>query len=1113
MNLFRKNARRCGWTVACCLALLLSVANTRGQIQIQDGNPLTCTHATGTSINQPFTVTTGANVLVVILADKGVSLPEPATLAWHGQTLVRDVQTAYTSANGYPRSVAIYHLFNPVAGTANISGTLATGVSDTWVTACSLNGADTAVAPLIGGANSGSSSMGLANLDINLSGVASGSWAAVGSEFANLGLVAITGTGGAATLAADVNDATTTVTAGYVAGLSAGVVNLAEGFDPNPGVGPQKSNFAVAVFSPPVPHPVNPLAVFGIKFLGNTTDYLTGSAGVVPVPGWNNLADATFTSGIIRSSDGSVSVTLNRSGPGAANTWNSGAIPDSGNSSLMDGYQDAGQNAPATNVLSRLTAPAYDVYLYTGGDVARPSSGTDWLPNYTVNGTVWYAATLKGYDAILKAIPAVPTTQNTNTYPTNLTAGTYLKISHVVPVSGAITISANSDNLTYRSPLNGIEIVALGNAPQIMSQPAPHRFYTGGVAQFSVQAEGVGPLAYQWRQNGVNLNDGGNISGSQTASLTISNLALTAAGNYDVEITNSYGSVTSLVANLNVVVETQADASFEAWLAAYLVTTNASQTYIVNNLTDRNFSFMWQQAYMIWMTEDTYNRTQSPDQKQLINNLLNTFTWQNMSDLTWDGWDDDLEWGIIALVRGYQITGNVAALNSAVFNWDAVMNRGWDTVFGGGIWETTAKDYTSSKVVLCNCPQIIAGMTLYQITGQTNYFTTCESIYAWVRANMFVATPAQATNGMNQGQVNEGVQYANTNNTGEELKPSNNSYNSGLFAMAASTLYQVTGGTQYLADAILAANQKINNEPIANEDHVANGDFGAEQLIRGVVLIASQNQDNLWPAYWPWLQVQCTAAWDERRNDLNLTHNDWTTATPTGTNNLDSMESECAVLVQQISPTNIPGFVNCTNKLSGSIIGSSGSWENEGNTIAKAFDGNLSTFFDGPDASGDWVGLNFGTGAGNVIGQINYWPRIGFASRMLGGTFQGDHTANFSTPVTLFSITTVPSDNGSVSSAPITNQTAFQFVRYVGPANANCDVAELQFLSPNPPPPPIFLTNSWNGSQLMLNWPTGGLLLQATNLAGPWTTNAIAMPPFLITPTNQPQVFYRAIVP
>ena len=135
--------------------------------------------------------------------------------------------------------------------------------------------------------------------------------------------------------------------------------------------------------------PVSILQSFGIKFLGNTTDAVTGTAGVLPISGWNNIADATYTVGTIYSSDGTVSATLTRSGPGMANTWNSGAFSDGENDSLMDGYQDAGQNGgPATNVISGLAGSAYDVYLYTGGDVARPSSGTDYLPNYTINGII-----------------------------------------------------------------------------------------------------------------------------------------------------------------------------------------------------------------------------------------------------------------------------------------------------------------------------------------------------------------------------------------------------------------------------------------------------------------------------------------------------------------------------------------------------------------------------------------------------------------------------------------------------------------------------------------------------------------------------------------------------
>ncbi len=53
----------------------------------------------------------------------------------------------------------------------------------------------------------------------------------------------------------------------------------------------------------------------------------------------------------------------------------------------------------------------------------------------------------------------------------------------------------------------------------------------------------------------------------------------------------------------------------------------------------------------------------------------------------------------------------------------------------------------------------------------------------------------------------------------------------------------------------------------------------------------------------------------------------------------------------------------------------------------------------------------------------------------------------------------------------------------------------------------VALTNQWTGSSLRLTWPGNGKLLEATNLSGPWTTNATPSP-VTITP-DQPQKFYR----
>ncbi len=49
-------------------------------------------------------------------------------------------------------------------------------------------------------------------------------------------------------------------------------------------------------------------------------------------------------------------------------------------------------------------------------------------------------------------------------------------------------------------------------------------------------------------------------------------------------------------------------------------------------------------------------------------------------------------------------------------------------------------------------------------------------------------------------------------------------------------------------------------------------------------------------------------------------------------------------------------------------IGTSGSWDNLGNTGNLAFDGNDNTFFDGPDNSGDWTGVDLQQQA--IVSQI-----------------------------------------------------------------------------------------------------------------------------------------------
>ncbi len=129
--------------------------------------------------------------------------------------------------------------------------------------------------------------------------------------------------------------------------------------------------------------------------------------------------------------------------------------------------------------------------------------------------------------------------------------------------------------------------------------------------------------------------------------------------------------------------------------------------------------------------------------------------------------------------------------------------------------------------------------------------------------------------------------------------------------------------------------------------------------------------------------------------------------------------------------------------LKGTVIGTAGSYKNDGNTIAKAFDGNLSTFFDGPGATGNWAGLDLGSTY--KITSVEYSPRSGWASRMVGGIFQGSNSATFASGVTNLATITATPATGVFSTLPVTSTSAFRYLRYLSPANSYGDVAELEF--------------------------------------------------------------------
>ena len=114
------------------------------------------------------------------------------------------------------------------------------------------------------------------------------------------------------------------------------------------------------------------------------------------------------------------------------------------------------------------------------------------------------------------------------------------------------------------------------------------------------------------------------------------------------------------------------------------------------------------------------------------------------------------------------------------------------------------------------------------------------------------------------------------------------------------------------------------------------------------------------------------------------------------------------------------------------------------NTSENAFDGDLNTFFASWDRSYTWTGLDLGEA--HVITRVGWSPRndgLG-EQRVLLGVFEGANREDFMDALPLY---VIPEKGkiGTMSYADVPCSRGFRYVRYIGPADARCNIAELEF--------------------------------------------------------------------
>lgn len=371
-----------------------------------------------------------------------------------------------------------------------------------------------------------------------------------------------------------------------------------------------------------------------------------------------------------------------------------------------------------------------------------------------------------------------------------------------------------------------------------------------------------------------------------------------------------------------------ADLSFHYFNKAFLLHSGEGQdnyTYYRTNFTTKGWLYFWQQALVILMVEDRYEYRGDKSVASLITDLLDAFSVhetypdpskspypaeskvaqeRGLSDWTWNKYNDDLLWAGLAYVRGYLITGHQRFLDQAVWAWDLLYNRGWDSDLGGGIWWSTDKEEKSG---LSNNPAVCMASYLYDATGDEQYLEKAKEIYAWVRGTLRRA----------DGAVAEKIDADGT------VSNSYNVYNMGTFIEGAAALFRLTNNGNYKAEARKTIEYVMINHVDSKgimSRWKTDGTWQSE-FARGIAAHlkaspsdwgynAPHTSQKTRISYYKWLRANADAAWETRDRVNNITGCQWSVVTPTYPSAGATWECDAcasAVVMTNVVPELMPG--------------------------------------------------------------------------------------------------------------------------------------------------------------------------------------------------------------
>jgi predicted alpha-1,6-mannanase (GH76 family) len=258
-----------------------------------------------------------------------------------------------------------------------------------------------------------------------------------------------------------------------------------------------------------------------------------------------------------------------------------------------------------------------------------------------------------------------------------------------------------------------------------------------------------------------------------------------------------------------------ADSSTNALVTGYW---DASGSYFnENNQGNVAFNY-WPQAHSLDVLVDAYLRTQSATYTGYMSQWYTGVQAKNGGSFLGQYYDD-MGWNALAMLRTFDVTANTNWKDAVETVW-ANIQTGWNTTEGGGIaWQKNELYYKNTPA---NGPACILAARLYEHFSNPSDLTWAQQIYNWEKATL--VDPGT-------GLVYDGI---NGNNDGQLDVTDRFTYDQGLFIGAALEMYNISGQTVYLDDAVKTANNTISDPILSPSGILRDEGQGDGGLFKGV---------------------------------------------------------------------------------------------------------------------------------------------------------------------------------------------------------------------------------------------------------------------------------------